>query len=82
MKKNDISIIVIIVVFSLGLSYALFSFIVFPPKKRSIKVESVSGISKDFTLPNERYFNIDSINPTKPTGINADSAKNNITTEE
>lgn len=82
MKKSDISIIMIIVVLSLGLSYALFSLVIFPPKKRSVKVESVSSISKDFVLPDERYFNIDSINPTKPTGINVDSAKNTITAEE
>jgi hypothetical protein len=65
MKKNDIYTIIMIIVVATGLSYLIFSLVLFPAKKRQQKVEVVTPISKDFIIPDSQYFNIDAINPTR-----------------
>lgn len=65
MKQKDIVLIIVVVfiagVFSFFVSNAIFS----SSEKRKTEVEVVGAISPEFTKPDQRYFNGDSINPTK-----------------
>jgi hypothetical protein len=64
MKQKDISVIIIVAgvsaLFSFILSNALFG----SPQNRQEKVETVDVITAEFTEPDKRYFNNESVNPT------------------
>lgn len=72
MKQKDIALIVMAVGISTILSYYVANTFIAPPKKRSLKVEIVQKISSDFTRPTDKYFNGNSINPTKTIIIGQD----------
>ncbi len=65
MKQKDIVVIIVAVfisgIFSFFISNALFS----SPQKRTTEVEVVEPISTDFKTPDPKYFNAQSIDPTK-----------------
>lgn len=65
MKQKDIILIIVVVfisgVFSLILSNILFA----SPKNRQEKVAEVEPITADFTKPDPKYFNAESIDPTQ-----------------
>ena len=65
MKRKDIVLILAIAVvsgiFSLILGHLVFA----SPQNRQQKVEVVDAISTDFTSPDSKYFNTQSINPTQ-----------------
>ncbi|MEI7521897.1 MAG: hypothetical protein WCJ86_00305 [Candidatus Saccharibacteria bacterium] len=65
MKRKDILIIVVIATISGILSLVLSNLFITAPKNRQEKVEVVELISPEFKRPDSRYFNADSINPTK-----------------
>ncbi len=65
MKRKDILIIVVIAMISGILSLVLSNLFITAPKNRQEKVEVVELISPEFKRPDSRYFNADSINPTK-----------------
>ncbi len=70
MKQKDIITIVTVASISAVFSFILSGKLFDPPKDRSTKVEVVQKITADFPTPSsdarfKRYFNDQSINPTK-----------------
>jgi hypothetical protein len=64
-KQKDFITIIIIVFISGLISYFIANAIIGAPKNRSRKVEVVEKISDEFNTPDPKYFNSESINPTK-----------------
>lgn len=73
MKQKDIAVIVFIIGLSAIVSYFLSNAIIAPPKSRKQNVEVVEPISADFSTPDAKYFNKNSINPTQTIQIGNDS---------
>jgi len=75
MKQKDIALIAVIVLASGIVSFVVSHILFSGPKNRSVKAEVVDSISTDFTQPDKKYFNPNSIDPTEPviigTGSNA-----------
>lgn len=69
MKSKDWSTIAVIAVFSAVVSFALFNFAIGSKKLGKLKVEKVVPLSSEFPLPNAKYFNSKSINPTQEIKI-------------
>lgn len=65
MKQKDIALIVVIAIFSGVFSMVLSSVLITPNGAKQQKAEIVEAISPDFKLPDNKYFNKDSINPTQ-----------------
>ncbi len=65
MKRQDFTLIVVVVVFSTVISVLLASVLIPSSSKKPQKVELVDPISADFKLPDSKYFNDKSVNPTK-----------------
>lgn len=76
MKKKDLSIIAAVAFFSAVVSFLLSGWLFSPPKDRKQKVEVVEPISTEFTRPDSRYFNKDSINPAQNIQIGTDENSN------
>jgi hypothetical protein len=64
MKQKDIIIIIAIVVIAGALSFVLSS-VLFSTKQNKQQVEVVEPISAEFNLPDKKYFNENSVNPTQ-----------------
>lgn len=69
MKQKDIIIIIVAVFISGILSYVISSQLFAIPKDQQAQVEVIEPISAEFTQPDSRYFNEDSVNPTEPIQI-------------
>ncbi|MES2971659.1 MAG: hypothetical protein V4702_05030 [Patescibacteria group bacterium] len=65
MKQKDIILIIVVVFISGVLSLVLSNMLISSPKNRQEKVEVVEAISSDFTQPDKKYFNANSIDPTQ-----------------
>lgn len=65
MKQQDLGIIVAVAFLSAIVSFLVSNKLFVTPENRQQKVEVVDAIVADFNKPSERYFNIDSINPTQ-----------------
>lgn len=65
MKQQDLGIIVAVAFLSAIISFLVSNKLFVTPENRQQKVEVVDAIVADFNKPSERYFNIDSINPTQ-----------------
>ncbi|HEX8226625.1 MAG TPA: hypothetical protein VF572_02030 [Candidatus Saccharimonadales bacterium] len=65
MKQKDIALIIVAIIVSGILSLVLGRVLFAAPKDRQQKVEVVDAISTDFAQPDNRYFNVQSINPTQ-----------------
>ncbi|MEO5627580.1 MAG: hypothetical protein ABIQ89_01690 [Candidatus Saccharimonadales bacterium] len=65
MKQKDIILIIAVVVISGTISFVLSKYLFSVPKNRQAKVEVVQSISSDFPEPDKRYFNEQSVDPTK-----------------
>jgi hypothetical protein len=72
MKQKDIALIVLAVGVSSIISYFVANTFIASPKNRTAKVEVVEKISSEFTRPSEKYFNGNSVNPTKTIIIGQD----------
>ncbi len=72
MKQKDILLIVIVIIVSGAVSFVLSKFLFTVPKNQQAKVEVVQAISPDFPQPDVRYFNTNSIDPTKNITIGGD----------
>ena len=75
MKQKDIALILVVViasgVVSFGISHLLFG----GAKNRQQRVEVVTAITSDFSPPEARYFNAQSINPTQLISITENANK-------
>ena len=65
MKQKDVLLVAAIAIVAAVLSAVLSNLIFAPASKKTTAVEIVDAISSDFPLPDTRYFNENSINPTK-----------------
>jgi hypothetical protein len=65
MKQKDITLIVVVVAISAIVSLVLSNLLISSPKNRKEKVEVVQKITSDFPTPDKKYFNAQSIDPTK-----------------
>lgn len=72
MKKKDLTLIVIVMIISAALSFALSSVIFGDPETDPIEVETTDVLTDDFSAPSNAYFNEDSINPTQLIRIGQD----------
>jgi hypothetical protein len=65
MKQKDIALIIIVVFVSGVLSFVVSDMLFGKPADRQQKAEVVDVITSDFSLPSEKYFNVNSIDPTR-----------------
>lgn len=65
MKQKDIAMIIIVVFISGVLSFVVSDMLFGKPAERQQKAEVVDVITSDFSLPSEKYFNQNSIDPTQ-----------------
>jgi len=72
MRQKDIVIIVAVVGVSGLLAVVISSFAIKPADKKQ-EVEIVQAIAPDFSTPDPRYFNANSIDPTLQISIGDDS---------
>lgn len=73
MKQKDILLIAIVVLVSGTASFIVSKFLFSVPKNRQTKVEVMQPISSNFPQPDPRYFNANSIDPTKNITIGDNS---------
>jgi len=65
MKKNDIAVIVAVAVFAAIFSLVLSNFLFTPKSTKQLKAQKIDSISADFSQPDKRFFNEESVNPTQ-----------------
>lgn len=65
MKKKDITLVAVVVIFSSVFAIVISNFIFTEPEDQAQTVERVEVITSEFNEPSNDYFNEDSINPTK-----------------
>lgn len=65
MKRQDASLIIVVVVIAGLISFTASNFLFSSPKNRQEKVPFVEPISADFKKPDQKYFNSNSIDPTR-----------------
>ena len=65
MKQKDIALIIVIAAISASLSFALSHFLFSGDQSRQEKVAVVDSITTDFTTPDPKFFNPQSIDPAK-----------------
>ena len=73
MKQKDVALIGVVVIVSIIVSVILSNMLITSPKNRQEKVEVVAPISSDFTQPDTKYFNNNSIDPTQLIQIGGSS---------
>lgn len=78
MKQKDVVLILVISVISAVFSLLLSNSLISTPKNRKEKVEVVESISSEFSQPNAKYFNKESVNPTKLIEIGDTTNQNPI----
>ena len=69
MKQKDIILIIVVVFISAVLSIVLSNLLISSPKNRKSTVEVVEPIKEDFLEADSKYFNSNSIDPTKQIKI-------------
>ncbi|HSX27277.1 MAG TPA: hypothetical protein VLG25_00675 [Patescibacteria group bacterium] len=65
MKQKDYALVAVVVVISIVFSAIISKLIFGSAKSRKTKVEVVNKISSQFDLPDKKYFNEASIDPTQ-----------------
>lgn len=69
MKQKDIAIIIGVAIVSAIFSYVISSALFGGAEKANLTAPKVEPISADFPQPDPRYFNTNSLNPTKTITI-------------
>jgi len=65
MKQKDVALIIVIVAISGVVSFLASGWIFAKPADRQQKAEVVDVITSDFPLPDTKYFNPNSVDPTQ-----------------
>lgn len=65
MKKKDLTLLAVIIIISAVLSFFISGLLIGSPETDPMEAEVVEAISSEFTAPDSRFFNEDSINPTQ-----------------
>jgi len=76
MKQKDIALIIVIVAVSGIISFLASRWIFARPADRQQKAEVVDVITSDFPLPDSKYFNAQSVDPTQLIQIGNSSNPN------
>lgn len=76
MKKKDVTLILVIVIFSSVFALLLSSLLFGSPDETLQQAEVVAPITSEFELPDEKYYNANSVNPTQIIRIGEDSDEN------
>ena len=78
MKQKDIALFAVIGIVSTIFSIILSGVLITPPKDKNQKAEVVAVITDDFTTPgpNDKFFNKNSINPTRQIQISENTNTN------
>lgn len=69
MKQKDIVLIIIVVIISGTISLFISNLLFKTPTNQETKVEVVEPITAQFTQPDTRYFNSNSVDPTQNISI-------------
>lgn len=80
MKQKDAALIIVIAFVSAIISLVLSNMIITAPKNRSAKVTIVDKIDASFPIPDTKYFNDQSFDPTRLIFIQDNSNPSNPTT--
>lgn len=72
MKQKDIAVIIAVVATSAVLSLVIANTLFAGPQKHQLKSQVVEKINTDFDRPDAKYFNNQSLNPTKQIKIGED----------
>lgn len=65
MKQKDVALILVIAFVSGVLSFLASGMLFGKPADRQQKAEVVDVITSDFSLPDAKYFNVNSVDPTQ-----------------
>lgn len=65
MKQKDIALLIVIVFVSGVLSFVVSDMVFGKPADRQQTAEVVDVITSDFSLPSDKYFNNNSVDPTQ-----------------
>lgn len=65
MKQKDVALIIVLAGVSAIVSFLVSGWLFGKPADRQQKAEVVDVITSDFSLPDSRYFNNNSIDPTQ-----------------
>ena len=76
MKKKDISIVIVVAIVSAVVSFFLSSVFISSSDDRKQSVEVAPAIVAEFTEPDDRYFNQNSMNPTQTIVISPETNPN------
>lgn len=68
MKQKDIAVIIIVAVFAGIISFFVANKLFVTPKTREQTAPVVDVITSTMASPDKRFFNSDSINPTRTSG--------------
>jgi hypothetical protein len=69
MKQQDIALIIVCVVVSAAIAIFVSKAIIVPPKNRQQQVQTVQPISTSFDLPDSKYYNSNSYDPSSSLSI-------------
>ncbi len=69
MKQKDIALIAVVAIISATLSFLLSGKLFVTPENRQQNVQVIDKITAEFTAPDKRFFNENSINPTVDTTL-------------
>lgn len=69
MKQKDFALIAVVIVISVVFSLVLSNAVIGSPKKNQLKAADVDALSASFPLPDEKYFNDKSLDPTQTIQI-------------
>lgn len=75
MKQKDVALIIMIIGISAIVSLGLSKFLIKIPDDRNQTAEVVEPITAEFELPDQRYFNAESYNPTQLIEIKDNNTK-------
>ncbi len=65
MKQKDITLIVVVTIFAGVFSLLISKYIITPSDSLTASAEVVKPITSEFIIPDPRYFNTESNNPTQ-----------------
>ncbi len=75
MKQKDLAVIIASAGISIVLAFIVANLLIGSPKHRQAEVKVLDPISSNFPIPDDKYFNSESINPTQPVQIGPNDNK-------
>jgi hypothetical protein len=69
MRKKDITTVIAIVILASIISFSISNILFNKSQTKKEQVEVVQAISSDFVKPDSKYFNSNSLNPTRTITI-------------